>query len=137
MGHLNLTHRLRGVICVEMAVLLPLLIVLLMGLLEYGWLFTKAHQITNVTRNAARLAALPDSTATDVQTQVTNQMTQAGLTGAYTLTINPDNFTGLDSGEPIQVTVRAAYTNISLFHCTLIPGPASLGATVVMAREGP
>lgn len=130
-------RRRRGVICVEMAVLLPLLIVLLLGLLEYGWLFTKAHQITNIARNGARLAALPDSTVADVQAQVTNQMAAVGLAGKYTLSISPANISALDSGQALSVTVTAPWSGVSLFNCALLPGPDSLGASVVMAKEGP
>lgn len=127
----------RGTASIEMALMLPLLIVLLMGLLEYGWLFSKAHQIANVTRNAARIAVLPDSTSADAQTTVENQMAQVGMAGKYTLTMTPPDVSSVPSGQTIKVSLTVPYPGISLFHCGLIPGPESLHSEVTMAKEGP
>ncbi|MCE5229814.1 pilus assembly protein [bacterium] len=127
----------RAVAVVEMALLLPLLIVMLMGLLEYGWLFTKAHQITNIARNAARVAVLPDSTNGDVVSAVATQMAQVGMAGKYTMTMIPSDVSSVASGQALQVSLSAPYTGISLFNCALIPAPDALRAAVTMAKEGP
>jgi Flp pilus assembly protein TadG len=128
----------RGVVTVEMAILVPVFVLFVFGIIEYGWMFTKAHQITNAARHAARLAVMPDASLGAVQAEVATLMTKVGLAGKYELTFTPsDNLTAYATGAQLTVTVKAAYSAIALTHVALVPTPASLSATVTMAKEGP
>ena len=44
MARLKLIRRRRGLAAVEAAILLPILILLLFGILEYSWMYWKAQQ---------------------------------------------------------------------------------------------
>jgi Flp pilus assembly protein TadG len=117
-----------------MAIVAPLLFLLTLGAIEYGWMFLKAQQITNAARQGARVGATPDATAGDVNAAVNSVMTAADITG-HTVTISPG--VSIASGETLTVTVSVPYAGISLLSTPLIPTPANLAASTAMAKEGP
>ena len=121
---------------VEMAMLLPLIMLLSTGLLEYGWMFLKVQQINGVARNGARLAALPEATTGDVVASIEQDLLDAGFAdSSYTLTFAPADVTIPDSGDPVTVTIRVRYDSITLTGLRLLPMPAEISAAVTMAKE--
>jgi len=125
----------RGAATVEMAIVLPLLLMLTMGAIKYGWLFLKAQQITNAARQGARIAILPDVTEDDVLTAISNLMTAAGMGSAYLPpTITPG--VGVGPGEAVTVRITVPAANVDIMAIGLLPAPATLGAEVTMAKEG-
>jgi Flp pilus assembly protein TadG len=123
---------------VEAALIVPVLLLIVMGTLEYGWMFWKAADVNNAARQGARVAALGGATATDVTDKVLTALTAAGLQGSgYILTITPDDPSTLSSGEDVTVQISIPYANIAVVNSALIPTPTNLVATVVMPREGP
>ena len=124
----------RGIVTVEAALVFPVLLVLLFGLLEYGWMFLRSQQITNAARHGARLAILPDADNAAIETTVDAMLASFGITSAsVTFTSS-----GPDAGDEVQVTVSAAYKNSDIdLGMPLVPVPSNLFASVSMAREGP
>lgn len=55
--------RRKGQALVEFALILPFLIVLIMGIMEFGWLVKNQLTVANATREGARTAALGKSTS--------------------------------------------------------------------------
>src|SRR5205814_7116285 len=47
---------------VEMAIAMPLLCMLTLGLIEYGWVFLRVSQINQAARHGVRVAVRPDAT---------------------------------------------------------------------------
>ena len=136
-------RRRRGLATVEMALLLPILLVLTFAAVEYGWMFFKQQQITNAAREAARLGATPNGTNATVTARVNTLMTNAGIPGGqYTLSIAP-GVGGLTPTQQFTVTISVDYPSISLTKMAdpskivYIPAPAHLTASVAMAKEGP
>ena len=62
MANLVARRKTRGAAIVEAAIVLPLIALLTLGAIELGWAILKSQQVTNTTRQAARLAARPDAT---------------------------------------------------------------------------
>ena len=52
---------------VEFALVLPLLMLVFAGIVDFGFLFQRYEVITNAAREGARLAVLPGYGTTDVQ----------------------------------------------------------------------
>ncbi len=119
----------RGATLVEMAVVFPLLLMVTLGAIKYGWLFLKAQQMTNAARTAARLAILPDADAGEVSTAITNLLAGAGIT---TYTLDP---TLSVAGPIVTVGIRVDPTTVDLIPGYL-PNPSSLYVRVTMAKEG-
>lgn len=138
MACLNKPARRGGIVSVEVALLFPLLLLLTFGLIEYGWLFLKSHQITNAARQGARVGARTDGTNADAQDTVASLMGAAGMgASGYSLTISPGPVETLSTGDPLTVEVSVPYANVRLLGLPLIPVPANLTASTTMAKEGP
>ncbi len=125
----------RGALLVELAIVLPLILLLIMGLMEYSWMFLKAQQLTNAAHLGARAGARADAGVAEINATVDSAMSAAGMTGVYGVTISPDPAV-LDVGEMVTVAVSVAYADVG-FGFPLVPTPATLQASVTMAREGP
>ena len=127
----------RGVAVLELAIMLPLLLLLVLGAIEYSWLFLKSHQVTNAARQAARIGAMVDSDSATVVQAANDALTAGGMGGmSYQVTVNPIDVLNLAAGSLLTVEVEVPYDEVSLLQIPLIPTPAQLRATVSMAKEG-
>jgi Flp pilus assembly protein TadG len=127
-----------GLALIETVLILPLLLLIILGTMEYGWLFWKAADINNAARQGARVGSRGGATAGDITTTVLDVLTASGLQDSgYTVTITPPDPTTLDSGEQLTVQVSVPYANIAVINTAMIPTPDQLSATVIMPREGP
>ncbi len=125
----------RGVVLVEMAIVMVLLFLLLFGLIEYGFMILRAQQITNAARYGARIGITIDSTNTLVEQAIAASMSSAGMgSSGYTVTFLPGDVTGLTGRETLTITVSVPYANIGA-GMPLVPVPTNLTATVSMASE--
>ena len=127
--------RSRGAALVEMALVLPILLLLTFAVIEYGWLTFRASQVNQAARHGARIAVRPAATVEEVDDAVASIMEGAGL-AEYTLTITPSD-PAIDVGEPVTVNVSVDYGPISLTGSSFVPVPDTLVGNVTMAKEGP
>ena len=130
----------RGTVLVEAAVVLPILIWLTFGMIEYGWMFVKVQQINNAARHGARIGALfnDDTTNDTVKEEIRPLMEAAGITG-HEVAFDPSDVSSLEPGQTLTITVRIPYQGEDgnkLLGIPLIPVPAGLESAVRMAKEG-
>ena len=109
-----------GAELVEFALVLPLLLLVFGGIVDFGLLLQRQQVVTNAAREGARLAILPGYTLADVQARVTqfvregiNNPAAAPATSMSTVTLTPG------SGPPFQ----AARIEVRLVDRFLILGP--------------
>lgn len=127
----------KGAVTVEAAILFPMLLLLALGIIEYGWAFLKAHEISNAARNGARVAARPYATNSEVQQAVGSMLTNAGI-ASYTLTLTPNDVSSAPRASLVRVGIVVNYDTLRLGDkAPLLPGPAQLSSSVSMAKEGP
>lgn len=131
----------KGLALVEVAIVFPLLLLITLGAIRYGWLFLKAEQITNAARMGARIAVLPDSTADTVYAAVDNLMVAANIDpAACTVTITPADIGALEVGDSLTVKVTVPCSSVDIMNVPLFtdlePEDWDLGAEVTMAKEG-
>ena len=130
--------RYRGAAIVEAAVVFPLIFLLTFGVIEYGWLFLKAQQITNASRQGARIAIRADATGQQVLNAISVLMTDAGMAGSgYEVIISPADISSLSVGAPLEVRITVPCANIAIINIPLLPKPENLSVAVAMAKEGP
>ena len=116
-----------------MAVVAPVLVTLLFGIIEYGWVFTVKQAVTSAAREGCRLATLQGSTNTEVQATVQSYLDAFGLTPAdYALTITR----GTDVDPTERVSLVIAYEQISLLGGFFGDTSWTIGSTCTMRTEG-
>ena len=123
----------RGSELVEMAIVLPIFILLIMGIMDFGFLFQRYELVVNAAREGARLAVADDTlTEPDLQLRVQNYLSGAGLSGTATVSALPSTMTV--SGVAIATkTVTVLYSSDFLF----LPGSVNLqGVSVMRVQAG-
>ncbi len=129
----------KGVVIVEAALLFPLLLLLMLGTIEYGWLFLKSQQITNAARQGARVAIRADATSEQVRSTIESLMTSAGMgDSGYQVIITPSDISSVVPCAAVNVKVMVPSSEILLINApALLPAPTNLQANVTMSKEGP
>jgi Flp pilus assembly protein TadG len=104
----------RGAATVEFAVVAPVFILLVLGMIEVGRGVMVQQVITNAAREGARWAVLDGATSSSVQGQVRTYLQQASFTTsqANAATINV-NIPTTKYGNPATVTVSIPYSQVS------------------------
>src|SRR6186713_1472796 len=69
----------RGAELIEFALIFPLLLLVLLGIVDFGFLFQRYEVLTNATREGARLAALPNYSDDDVKRRVCQFLLTGGV----------------------------------------------------------
>ena len=70
-----------GAELIEFALVFPSLLLVMLGIIDFGFLFQRYEVITNAAREGARVAILNGYQDADVQARVAQYLTAAGLTG--------------------------------------------------------
>jgi Flp pilus assembly protein TadG len=65
---------------VEFALVLPMLLLVVLGIAEFGFIFQRYEVVTNAAREGARMAVLPGYTNADVIARVRTYVTQGRVT---------------------------------------------------------
>jgi Flp pilus assembly protein TadG len=95
----------------EAALTLPLILLIAVGILEFGRAFQTWQVVTNAAREGARVAILPNSTTTDIQSRVTTYL-QGGALDNYqnaTVTVNQASSVAVGAGTAASSVVTVAY----------------------------
>jgi Flp pilus assembly protein TadG len=112
----------RGAQLIEFALVLPVMLLVLAGILDMGFLFKDYQVVTNAAREGARMATLPGWTAGQVTTRVNNYLAAGGLQGSATTTI--DNVTIVT--DPLSGrSISGIRVTVTFPHNYLILGPIS------------
>ena len=127
----------RGVAAVEFALVAPLFLLFLFGMIEFGRMVMVQQVLTNASREGARIAALDGATAASVIDTVVHHGTQAAVPiDSANVTITPNNPGDAGYGEPVEVSVAVEFDQVSWLPAPMYLGGKSLIATTVMRREG-
>jgi Flp pilus assembly protein TadG len=125
-------RRNRGQSVVEFALVLPLLLLLVFGITEFGRAWLTQNILTSAAREGARLAIVTGPNVPMVTTRVTNVCAAAGVTPTSITVTGPAPF---DPERQVSVTVQ---TNFQILTGTFL-GPFSgiipLSATSTMRHE--
>ena len=121
----------KGAAAVEFGLVLPLLVMLLVGMLEFGLALWRQEMMTNATREAARagiVSADPRLTQGEIQTILESNLNLAGIDPATT-TITITGAGGL-SGDPLTVAVVYPYQFMVINQLA-----SSLGASIDLTAQ--
>ncbi|WP_428629350.1 TadE/TadG family type IV pilus assembly protein [Sphingopyxis sp.] len=110
----------RGAAIVEMALVLPLLLALLMGVLVYGQYFMLAHSVQQAANDGAR-AAIVGLNAADRRAVAARAVERslAAVTGTHSVAVS-------ETSEAITVAVTFTAPPDSFLRSALVPSPTNV-----------
>ena len=135
-----------GAELIEFAVSLPLLLLVALGIVDFGLLFQRFMVVTNAAREGARVAVLPGYGDADVVARVDQYLAAGGLTGTHnapviahpppvTVGLNCAAVTAVTVTYPTQFSFVAGIA--SFFGATGFASRTEVTATAEMRNEVP
>jgi TadE-like protein len=131
-GHRRVAAR-RAVAAVELAVCLPLLVLLVMASIEACTMIFLDHSLTISSYEGVRAGINYDGTNADVLARCKQIIDQRSIKGAK-ISINPANVANVPRGEAIAVTVTAPCDANMIIPPWFYEG-RTLRATMTMVKE--
>jgi len=129
----------RGVALVEFAMVMPLLLLLVFGIMEVGWLFAQQVEVRNAAREGSRIAAVSapdingDSSFTydDVVQRTCESLDLSNGVVSVTLTAS-----GTEVGDTATIQLTSTYVSLTGFLDSLF-GSLSIDTNVQFRLEQP
>ena len=120
-----------GQAMVEFSLILPVLLLLLCGILDFGWIFGNQLMTTNSSREAARYTAVHyfDSTTDD------DQAIAAGIVAAGTPTLNHTVVTLQKTSDQITLSVQGDIPVLTPFLSAILGQNYTVKAKTIMRVE--
>lgn len=112
MARLNRTRHLaseRGAELIELAIALPLLLFVLMGIVDFAFMFQRYLVLTNAAMEGARVAVLPGYSTADAQSRVAAYAAAGGVPGVVTTTVTMPALPGPNGGAWPGVSIRVTH----------------------------
>jgi Flp pilus assembly protein TadG len=99
----------RGASAVEFALVAPILILLVFGMIQFSITYNRAQGLHAAAREGARLASLPQTTSGQITSRVNDALDGIPLDGPPTIIITPNTSQpcNLRPGQTVKVTVQA------------------------------
>ena len=127
-----------GVQAIEMALVLPILLTMVFGMIDFGLVLYTKEVMANASREGARQGirfVTPMLTDSDIETITKDTLTQGSLLDPTKATVNVTNAGG---GFGTDLTVDLQYTHDFIAVGGLVPGipnTITLQSTTVMSNE--
>jgi Flp pilus assembly protein TadG len=123
----------RGTAVVEFALIAPLFLLLLFGIIEFGRVVMVQQLITNAAREGARMAVIEGANDSTIETDIEDRLAGSSVPGAtcsISLTADPVN------GDRKVVTVSVPFNQVSWLSVPMLPmTPETLTSQCVMRME--
>jgi Flp pilus assembly protein TadG len=134
----------RGAALLETAITIPMILMVCIGIFEFGRAYQTWQVLTNAAREGARLAVIQGSTDADVRARVNAYLTGGGLTSLgddkIVLTRNKP-LTGTDTASQIQVNYSFSFLYLNPVVRLVTPSsttgqdPITMTSSAIMRNE--
>ncbi len=136
MGRLYRLRQRRGASVVEFAIVAPVFIMLVFGMIEYGRMVMVQQVITNASREGARRAIVDGATTSEIQTLVKDYLQGGAMkTTNLTIVVTPNPPSSAKSGDPVTVRLEMPFKDVSWLPGQWFLGSQQLKAETTMRRE--
>lgn len=135
----------RGAALLETAITIPLVLLISVGIFEFGRAFQTWQVLTNAAREGARIAVLPATTDEQVQALVRSYMNAGGLPLANdaSVDVSVERAVALGPNNASRITIRYPFSFMVLNPVIRLvtPGsttgdtPVAMGAVALMRNE--
>jgi Flp pilus assembly protein TadG len=123
----------RGAALIETAITIPIILLISVGIFEFGRAYQTWQVMTNAAREGARIAILNEKTDTDVQTAVKDYMKNGGLPKYASATITIDRLVPMGTNTASKITIDYPYQFMVLNGVIRLVTPKSTtGAPITM-----
>lgn len=127
-----------GMVAAEFALLLPVLLIILFGIIEFGMIMYSREVVTNASREGARagiIQRIPSVTAGEIITVATNYLRATGISMAEVTITVPAS--GGVTGTPVTVTAVYRYPWLIPYIPSMLglPSPLPIRMTTTMRHE--
>jgi hypothetical protein len=127
--------RRRGAAVVELAIVLPVFVLLIIGAIDIGRAIMVRHKLVEAARAACRLHAVKDVvTPKDVEDVIEMVMEDAELT-KFKYTLDPPNAKDLKQLGPVTASISVAYDDVSWLPTSWFLSGETITATCVMPGD--
>lgn len=113
----------------EFALILPLLLLLVLGMLEYGWLLNAKITVNSAAKDAARTMIVAEGSESDKKANATTIVTNI-LGSGFTIVTNPGTLP--PSGSQLTVTVTDTVTPLVGLY---VKGEQTIAGSATMRME--
>jgi Flp pilus assembly protein TadG len=150
--HRRITRRRIGGAVLETVLVLPILLYLAFGIVEFGYYFYVKHSLEGAARDGCRAFIASGAAYSDITTAVSNSMTTANLgSSGYTVTVTDTpagggsaftvtgaNYASCVAGDSISVVVNATWGTAGQGYrpWNLIGSNKTVSGNAVMMKEG-
>lgn len=132
MRRIRVLKRKNGQSLVETALIMPLIILILMGIIDFGMIFNSYLVVSNASREGARNAAVGKSDNNIVS--IVNMASSTLDAAKITTTIYPQQ-AYRKTGDEVKITVEYQYTFLTPVVSSLMNKPFKLKSVSVMRVE--
>jgi len=127
--------RRNGVTAVEFAIVAPIFVIIIFGIIEMGRAFMVQQIITNASREGARRAIVEQATADEVKELVNDYLAATSVSGV-TVDVSPETIgPDIGFGDPVTVSIRVPFDSVSWMPGSWILGGTELTASTIMRAE--
>ena len=130
----------RGAAIIETAITLPLVLLVCVGIFEFGRAYQTWQVMTNAAREGARVAVLPDPVAGATDARVREYLRMGGLNYDASVLVNitpvPVSLGGIGTASGSRVTVTYPFTFMVLQPVArLVVGNSSAGGPITLTAK--
>jgi Flp pilus assembly protein TadG len=126
-----------GAELIELAIVMPILVLLLLGIVDFAFLFQRWEVVTNSAREGARLGSMGTADIpggyvdTDVRARAQSYLTASGLHATANIGVDFDTTDDVNGVIVNTVTVSVSYPSDFIF----LPGSINLVSASEMRSE--
>ena len=121
----------RGSNAIEFALILPVLMAFLTGIMDYGWFFSQQISMIHAVRDGVRAGATTaqeDNPVTVCEERIRDSLAAAGFTGTVAMDVQ---LSGSRPDQAITAAVSTSYAPLVGF----VPTPKFVGSSLTMRLE--
>jgi Flp pilus assembly protein TadG len=124
----------RGAAVVEFALIAPVFLALIFGIIEFGRMLMVEQILVNAAREGARAATISGETDAQVTSVVSTYMANSNISG-YTQTLSPTLASTPASGTALTLTVSVPCQTVSWLGGSTWFNGKTLSQSVVMVKQ--
>src|SRR5579884_1397433 len=106
-----MTERERGQTLVEMALVLPVFLLFVMGIFDLGRAVLLGNTVAEAARQGARYAVVAPTDCTGIKAAAASAASGVAQIPSSSVTINESS--GIDTGKPVTITVTSSFTPVT------------------------